>query len=86
LLQVSADAAGVRVLKSGLVVRRLAELAKQDPALVAVYGGSRLTRTLLCEQARMRENVPALLVEEQVDPDLALTTILSGRADLVGSL
>jgi 2-polyprenyl-6-methoxyphenol hydroxylase-like FAD-dependent oxidoreductase len=63
----------------------LADLADHRPELVAVYGGTALTRTLLCEQARMRHRVPALLVEETLDPDLAVTAVLSGRADLVGA-
>jgi hypothetical protein len=32
----------------------------------------------------MREHVPALSIVPAPDPDLALTTVLSGRADLVG--
>ena len=65
---------------------RLAKLADQGPVLAAVYGGSRLTRTLLCEQARMHTRLPALLIEPEAERDLAVTTVLSGRADLVGSL
>jgi 2-polyprenyl-6-methoxyphenol hydroxylase-like FAD-dependent oxidoreductase len=62
----------------------LAELAAAEPVLVAVHGGTPLTRTLLCEQARLHEHVPALLVMPDADRDRAVTTILSGRADLVG--
>ncbi|MET0188969.1 MAG: FAD-dependent monooxygenase [Pseudonocardia sediminis] len=64
--------------------RALAGLAAGGPVLVAVHGGTSLTRTLLCERARMVERVPALLVEPGADHDRAVTTVLSGRADLVG--
>jgi anthraniloyl-CoA monooxygenase len=69
---------------------RLAELARRavPPVLVAVHGGTALTRTLLCEQARLHERLPALLVDpdagDDAGRDRALTTVLSGRADLVG--
>jgi anthraniloyl-CoA monooxygenase len=67
------------------VFARITELHGPDgPELVAVHGGTPLTRTLVCEQARMREHVPALSIVPAPDPDLALTTVLSGRADLVG--
>lgn len=62
----------------------LAGLGTQGPALVAVHGGSALTRTLVCEQARLHDRLPALLVEPDADRDNALTAVLSGRADLVG--
>ncbi|MER7211931.1 FAD-dependent monooxygenase [Streptosporangium sp. NPDC000239] len=54
--------------------------------LVAVHGGTALTRTRLCEEVRMRTGLPALLIERDHDRDRALTTVLSGRADLVGVL
>src|SRR5690606_8225029 len=54
-------------------------------ALVAVHGGSSLTRTLLCERVRMVHGLPALLIEPTFDTDRATTAVLSGRADLVGS-
>jgi anthraniloyl-CoA monooxygenase len=63
----------------------LGDLARHRPALVAVYGGTPLTRTLLCEQARLEAGVPALLVDDSLDADRAVTTVLSGRADLVGA-
>jgi salicyloyl-CoA 5-hydroxylase len=53
-------------------------------ALVAVGGGSPLTRRLLCEEARLTHRAVALLVEEAA-PDVALTAVLSGRTDLVGT-
>ena len=64
---------------------KLADLAHDGPVLLAVYGGTPLTRTLLCEQARMQHQLPALLVEDTLDADLAVTAVLSGRADLVGA-
>ncbi|WP_324786589.1 FAD-dependent monooxygenase [Streptomyces sp. H51] len=64
---------------------RFAALPDRDrPVLAAVYGGTPLTRTLLCEQARMAEKLPALLIEPDADRDHGVTTVLSGRADLVG--
>ena len=54
------------------------------PAVVAVYGGSRLTRTLLAEEARLVAGVPAMVVDDELTPDDAETLLLSGRADLVG--
>jgi anthraniloyl-CoA monooxygenase len=65
-------------------LERLAALVAAGPALVAVHGGTALTRTLLCEQIRLRHGVPALLVDDELDPDRAVTSVLSGRADLVG--
>jgi anthraniloyl-CoA monooxygenase len=64
---------------------KLADLAHDGPVLLAVNGGTPLTRTLLCEQARMQHQLPALLVEDTLDDDLAVTAVLSGRADLVGA-
>ncbi|MGW0710659.1 FAD-dependent monooxygenase [Streptomyces sp. NPDC002643] len=58
--------------------------ATAPPALVAVHGGTPLTRSLLAEQARLGHRVPALIVEDTMDDDRAETLLLSGRADLVG--
>lgn len=67
------------------VFARLADLpGPNGPVLIAVTGGTPLTRTLLCEQARMHQHVPALLIEPGLDLDHAHTILLSGRADLVG--
>ncbi|KFG72874.1 FAD-dependent monooxygenase [Streptomyces mutabilis] len=64
---------------------RLAALPEADrPVLAAVHGGTSLTRTLVCEQARLHDGLPALLIDPEADRDRALTTVLSGRADLVG--
>ncbi|MFD4248348.1 FAD-dependent monooxygenase [Amycolatopsis thermoflava] len=57
-----------------------------SPVLVAVYGGTPLTRTLVCERARMAEGIPALLVDPGMDRDQTVTAVLSGRADLVGGV
>lgn len=61
------------------------------PVLVAVHGGSDLTGTLVCEQARMKHGLAALAVlpdgasiDDPATRDLALTKVLAGRADLVG--
>ncbi|MEV5716888.1 FAD-dependent monooxygenase [Amycolatopsis mediterranei] len=74
--------------ESGLsaVFERLAGLARDESVvLAAVHGGTPLTRRLVCEQARLAERLPALLIEPDADRDRALTAVLSGRADLVGS-
>jgi 2-polyprenyl-6-methoxyphenol hydroxylase-like FAD-dependent oxidoreductase len=63
---------------------RLAAAASAGPVLAAVYGGTPLTRTLLCEHARLRLGLPALLIDPGLGRDEAVTTLLSGRADLVG--
>jgi salicyloyl-CoA 5-hydroxylase len=54
-------------------------------ALVAVSGGTPVTRVLLCEEARLVRKTPALLIDETLSADDATTLILSGRADLVGA-
>lgn len=63
---------------------RLTKIAAAGPVLAAVHGGTPLTRTLLCEQARLRLGLPALLVDPALGRDEAVTALLSGRADLVG--
>ncbi len=57
--------------------------------LVAVGGGTPLTRRLACEAARLEHGAVTLLVEDGGDDparaqDTALTAVLSGRTDLVG--
>ena len=61
------------------------DLVAAGPVLVAVHGGSAHTRTLLAEQVRLRHRLPALLVDDGLDRDRAMTAVLSGRADLVGA-
>lgn len=55
--------------------------------LVAVGGGTPLTRRLVCEAARLERGAVTMLVED-IDAasleDTACTAVLSGRADLVG--
>lgn len=70
---------------------RLGELARLDPppVLVAVHGGTSLTRMLVCEQARLHDGLAALLVDpdagdDEATRDRAVTAVLSGRVDLVG--
>ncbi|MFE8992769.1 FAD-dependent monooxygenase [Streptomyces collinus] len=65
--------------------KRLADLAAAGPLLVAVRGGTAHTRSLLTERARLHHALPALLLDDQMDRDRALTAVLSGRADLVGA-
>jgi anthraniloyl-CoA monooxygenase len=69
--------------ESGLATA-LDALAGAGPVLVAVHGGTAYTRTLLAEQARLQYGLPALLVDDEMDRDNAITAVLSGRADLVG--
>jgi anthraniloyl-CoA monooxygenase len=56
--------------------------AEAGAALVAVRAGTPLTRRLICEEARLRHDTPALLIEDG-DADTATTAVLSGRADLI---
>lgn len=67
------------------IYEELASTVHSDtpPALVAVQGGTSLTRSLLAEQARLVHDIPALIVEDGMDDDRAETLLLSGRADLV---
>jgi anthraniloyl-CoA monooxygenase len=64
---------------------RLAGLAAARPLLVTVHGGTAHTRALLTERARLRHGLPALLVDDTLDRDRAVTAVLSGRTDLVGA-
>jgi salicyloyl-CoA 5-hydroxylase len=56
--------------------------------LVAVDGGTALTRRLVCEAARLDHNAVTMLIEDgsqdSAFEDRARTAILSGRTDLVG--
>jgi hypothetical protein len=54
-------------------------------ALVAVRGGTPLTRRLLCEEARLGHGAVSLLVEDAESDDVRLTAVLSGRTDLVAA-
>jgi anthraniloyl-CoA monooxygenase len=74
--------AGEQDLPSALAALHSGVLA--GPALVAVHGGSRLTRTLLAEESRLAAGTPALVVDDELTSDDAETLLLSGRADLVG--
>jgi 2-polyprenyl-6-methoxyphenol hydroxylase-like FAD-dependent oxidoreductase len=51
--------------------------------LVAVGGGTALTRRLVCEAARLGSGAVTMLVEDATE-DAARTAVLSGRADLIG--
>jgi anthraniloyl-CoA monooxygenase len=65
-----ADAAVARALAAGA-------------ALIAVGGGTSLTRRLVSEAARLSRGAVTMLVED-ADEDAAATAVLSGRADLIG--
>ncbi|MGH8998705.1 MAG: FAD-dependent monooxygenase [Acidimicrobiia bacterium] len=73
--------------ESGLsaAVARMEEGVGAGAALVAVSGGSPVTRALLCEEARLVRKTPAVLVDDELGADEAATLVLSGRADLVGA-
>jgi salicyloyl-CoA 5-hydroxylase len=66
------------------VFEAVARGAARGAALIAVRGGTPLTRRLLCEHARLGLGTPALLIEDG-DADIATTALLSGRADLVAA-
>ena len=66
-------------------VEQLAAGIAAGAGVVAVSGGSPVTRVLLCEEARMVRGVPALLVDDGLRAAEAATMVLSGRADLVGA-
>ena len=68
-----------------LAIRRLKMNIWGRPDLVAVRGGSRLTRVLLAEQARMVAGIPSVIIEDDLAQDDAETLLLSGRTDLVAT-
>jgi anthraniloyl-CoA monooxygenase len=74
-----ADESGLPAAEAALAV-----LAESGPALLAVHGGGAYPRGLLAERARLHHRVPALVVDDGMDRDQAVTAILSGRTDLVG--
>jgi 2-polyprenyl-6-methoxyphenol hydroxylase-like FAD-dependent oxidoreductase len=65
-------------------LERLRAGLQSAPALVTVHGGSRLTRTLLSEEARLVGGIPTLIVDDAMSREDAETAVLSGRTDLVG--
>ncbi|WP_088319141.1 FAD-dependent monooxygenase [Kineosporia sp. R_H_3] len=67
------------------VLEAVAKGLAAGPVLVAVRGGNALTRRLVCEEARLGHGATTLLVPEVFDADAAVTEVLSGRADLVGT-
>ena len=76
------DAAGLGHAQQA-AARALAACA----CLVAVAGGTPLTRRLVCEAARLDQGAVTLLVEDGPEDsfeDRARTAVLSGRTDLVG--
>ncbi len=53
--------------------------------LVAIGGGTALARARLSEEVRLQLGVPSAIVDDELTGDAAVTTVLAGRADLVGS-
>jgi anthraniloyl-CoA monooxygenase len=84
LAEVPAEAVRVEAPadESGLPAARarVREVIDAGVQLVAVHGGAAFTRTLVCEEVRLVHGRTAILVDGDAD---ALTTVLSGRADLV---
>jgi salicyloyl-CoA 5-hydroxylase len=72
----------------GLAYDGVARALAAGASLVAVGGGTPLTRRLICEAARLAHGAVTLLVEDgDTGPgldDMACTEVLSGRTDLVG--
>jgi 2-polyprenyl-6-methoxyphenol hydroxylase-like FAD-dependent oxidoreductase len=77
-IEAPADEAG---LPAALAELRRAVAAGAE--LVAVHGGGPVSRTLVCEEARLVHGRPTVLVDPGLDRDDALTAVLSGRTDLV---
>ena len=73
----------------GRAVEEAARGLAAGACLVAVEGGTGLTRRLVCEAARLEHGALTLLVEDGPEDsafeDRARTAVLSGRADLVGT-
>lgn len=67
----------------GLARARVRALVAAGAAFVVVEGGTAFTRTLVCEEVRMRHGLQAVLVDPDLTDDAAVTAVLSGRADLV---
>jgi anthraniloyl-CoA monooxygenase len=63
---------------------RAAHELAEPTSLVAVRGGTPLTRRLVGEELRLGRHLRVLLVDDQLSRDQAETEVLSGRADLVG--
>ena len=74
---------GLLVGASGLDRRSVARGSR--PELLAVAGGTPSSRRAACEALRLSSDLPVMLVDDELSDDRALTVILSGRADLVGS-
>ncbi|MER7178568.1 FAD-dependent monooxygenase [Streptomyces hyaluromycini] len=59
------------------------QTAQAGAPLVAIRGGTELTRVLVAEEARLAHGLPVAVIGTY-DDDSAATLLLSGRADLVG--
>ena len=72
----------------GQAQEAVARAVAAGACLVAVDGGTALTRRLVCEAARLDHGAVTMLVEDGSEDsafeDRARTAILSGRTDLVG--
>ncbi len=66
------------------VLERTRRQLRDGGPLVAVRGGTPLTRRLVSEDLRLGRHLRVLLVDDELTRDQAETEVLSGRADLVG--
>jgi len=67
------------------VLDAVAKGAAAGAALVTVFGGTPLTRRLLCEEARLGCDATTVHVFDTFDEDEAVTEVLSGRTDMVAT-
>jgi len=80
LVRAPDDETGMTAARAGM-----GALVDRGPSCVTVYGGTDLTRVLLSEEARLHHDLPSVLIDHDADRDRAVTAVLSGRADLVGT-
>jgi anthraniloyl-CoA monooxygenase len=59
------------------------EKLASNPPFVVITGGSRFTRSLVSEEARLGRGITSIVVNDDADAAAATTIVLSGRADAV---
>lgn len=69
----------------GPVLAAVDRAADAGAPFAGVQDGTALTRTLVCEHARLGLGLPTVLVDPGLDRDRAVTAVLSGRTDLVAA-
>lgn len=65
-------------------VAEIEDIAGKNPKVIAVAGGDQSDRRSLAEICKLVHHIPTMIIEDQVDPDLGETLVLSGRTDFVG--